>query len=63
MPEITQKRHNRVFKSLHKPLTYMGIERTLFYMTAGSAVGMFNISTPSSGPFSYSSAAASWATG
>jgi hypothetical protein len=30
MPETTQKRRNRVFKSLHKPLTYMGIERTLF---------------------------------
>ena len=29
MPETTQKRHNRVFKSLHKPLTYMG--------TSGSA--------------------------
>ncbi len=28
MPETTLKRHNRVFKSLHKPLTYMGIERT-----------------------------------
>jgi hypothetical protein len=43
MPEITQKRHNRVFKSLHKPLTYMGIERTLFFMIAVSAVGMFNL--------------------
>jgi type IV secretory pathway TrbD component len=43
MPEITQKRHNRVFKSLHKPLTYMGIERTLFFMVAVSAVGMFNL--------------------
>ena len=39
MPEITQKRHNRVFKSLHKPLTYIGVERTLFFMTAVSAVG------------------------
>ena len=43
MPETTQKRHNRVFKSLHKPLTYMGIERTLFFMIAVSAVGMFNL--------------------
>ena len=43
MPEIAQKRHNRVFKSLHKPLTYMGIERTLFFMIAVSAVGMFNL--------------------
>ena len=43
MPETTQKRRNRVFKSLHKPLTYMGIERTLFFMIAVSAVGMFNL--------------------
>ena len=26
-----KRRTNRVFKSLHKPLTYLGIERTLFY--------------------------------
>ena len=43
MPEIIQKRRNRVFKSLHKPLTYMGIERTLFFFVAVSAVGMFNL--------------------
>ncbi len=43
MPEVIQKRRNRVFKSLHKPLTYMGIERTLFFMVAVSAVGMFNL--------------------
>jgi type IV secretory pathway TrbD component len=43
MPETTQKRRNRVFKSLHKPLTYMGIERTLFFFVAVSAVGMFNL--------------------
>ncbi len=43
MPEPTEKRRNRVFKSLHKPLTYMGIERTLFFMIAVSAVGMFNL--------------------
>ena len=43
MPETTQKRRNRVFKSLHKPLTYMGIERTLFFMICVSAVGMFNL--------------------
>ena len=30
--QITSKsRRNRVFKSLHKPLTYLGVERTLFY--------------------------------
>ena len=43
MPGTTQKRRNRVFKSLHKPLTYMGIERSLFFMIAVSAVGMFNL--------------------
>ena len=32
MPETTAERHNRVFKSLHRPLTYMGIERTFFSM-------------------------------
>lgn len=27
----TIRRRNRVFKSLHKPLTYLGVERSLFY--------------------------------
>ena len=27
-----QRRTNRIFKSLHKPLTYLGVERTLFYL-------------------------------
>ena len=33
MPDKPQQKHrtNRVFKSLHKPLTYLGVERTLFY--------------------------------
>jgi type IV secretory pathway TrbD component len=34
---------NRVFKSLHKPLTYLGVERTLFYFVCVGAVGAFNI--------------------
>jgi type IV secretory pathway TrbD component len=39
-----QKRStNRVFKSLHKPLTYFGIERTLFYFICVGAVGAFNL--------------------
>jgi type IV secretory pathway TrbD component len=37
------KRTNRVFKSLHKPLTYLGVERTLFYFVCVGAVGAFNI--------------------
>jgi hypothetical protein len=36
-------RINRVFKSLHKPLTYLGVERTLFYFVCVGAVGAFNI--------------------
>jgi type IV secretory pathway TrbD component len=45
MPDKTQHRHrtNRVFKSLHKPLTYMGVERTLFYLVSVAAVGAFNL--------------------
>jgi hypothetical protein len=41
MPEQAQqkRRTNRVFKSLHKPLTYLGVERTLFYFVCVSAVG------------------------
>ena len=43
MQEAGPKRVNRVFKSLHKPLTYLGIERSLFFIVCVSAVGMFNI--------------------
>ena len=38
-----EHRTNRVFKSLHKPLTYMGVERTLFYLVFVGAVGAFNL--------------------
>jgi type IV secretory pathway TrbD component len=42
--QITSKqRCNRVFKSLHKPLTYLGVERTLFYFVCVGAVGAFNL--------------------
>jgi type IV secretory pathway TrbD component len=37
------KRTNRVFKSLHKPLTYLGVERGLFYLVCVGAVGAFNV--------------------
>src|ERR1700690_2552138 len=45
MPDKTQQKHrtNRVFKSLHKPLTYLGVERTLFYFVCVGAVGAFNL--------------------
>ena len=36
------RRTNRVFKSLHKPLTYLGVERTVFYFVCVGAVGAFN---------------------
>ena len=36
-------RRNRVYKSLHKPLTYLGVERTLFFFIAVAAVGAFNL--------------------
>jgi hypothetical protein len=39
----TIRRRNRVYKSLHKPLTYLGIERTLFYFVCVGAVGAFNL--------------------
>jgi len=35
----TVRRRNRVYKSLHKPLTYLGVERTLFYFVCVGAVG------------------------
>src|ERR1700731_1703107 len=45
MPDKEQqkRRTNRVFKSLHKPLTYLGVERTLFYFLCVGAVGAFNL--------------------
>jgi hypothetical protein len=41
MPDKPQQKHrtNRVFKSLHKPLTYLGVERTLFYFVYVSVRG------------------------
>ena len=43
MQEPNLKRRNRVFKSLHKPLTYLGVERTVFYFVCVGAVGVFNL--------------------
>ena len=45
MADKTHHKHrsNRVFKSLHKPLTYLGVERTLFYFVCVGAVGAFNL--------------------
>ena len=37
------RRRNRVYKSLHKPLTYLGVERTLFFCISVIAVGTFNL--------------------
>jgi type IV secretory pathway TrbD component len=43
MQELNLKRRNRVFKSLHKRLTYLGVERTVFYFVCVGAVGVFNL--------------------
>ena len=43
MADTLLKRPNRVFKSLHKPLTYLGVERTVFYFVCVGAVGAFNL--------------------
>ena len=41
--QTTNRRRNRVYKSLHKPLTYLGVERTLFFFACVAAVGAFNL--------------------
>jgi type IV secretory pathway TrbD component len=45
MSDKSQQRHrtSRVFNSLHKPLTYLGVERTLFHFVCIGAVGAFNL--------------------
>jgi phage-related holin len=42
MPDNSQRR-NAVFKSLHKPLTYMGIERKVFFFVCVAGIGCFNL--------------------
>jgi len=39
--KTVRNRTNRVFKSLNKPLTYLGVERTLFYFVCVAAVAAF----------------------
>ena len=41
--QTTTRRKSRVYKSLHKPLTYLGVERTLFYFVCVGAIGAFNL--------------------
>jgi hypothetical protein len=43
MADTLPIRRNRVFKSLHKPLTYLGIERTIFFFVCVAAIGCFNL--------------------
>ena len=43
MQELTSRRRNRVYKALHKSLTYLGVERTVFYFVCVGAVGAFNL--------------------
>lgn len=40
---IEQPRRNKVFKSLHKPLTYLGTERTIFFLVCVVSVLCFNL--------------------
>ena len=40
---MSEGRSNRVFKSMHKPLTYLGVERTLLYFVCVGAVGAFDL--------------------
>lgn len=39
---MSEQRSNRVYKSLHRPLTYMGIERKLFVMGMMGTMATFN---------------------
>lgn len=39
----TTRQRKRVYRSLNKPLTYLGVERTLFFFFCVSAVGAFNL--------------------
>jgi type IV secretory pathway TrbD component len=41
--QATTRRRNRVYKSLHRALTYLGVERTLFFFVCVAAVGAFNL--------------------
>ena len=41
--KTVRNRTNRVFKSLNKPLTYLGVERTLFYFVCVAAFAAFNL--------------------
>lgn len=45
MPQMQppNRRQNRVYKSLHKPLTYLGVERSLFFLICVAAVAVFNL--------------------
>ena len=38
MSELQTRRRNRVYKALHKPLMYLGVERTVFYFVCVGAV-------------------------
>ncbi len=43
MADTLPIRRNRVFKSLHKPLNYFGIERRIFFCVGVAAVALFNL--------------------
>ena len=43
MPSTDTKRRNRVYKSLHRPLAVLGVERGLFFIITMTAVAVFNL--------------------
>jgi len=45
-PTASLGRSNRVYKSLHKPLTYRGVERTLCYVVCVGAPSSRSASSP-----------------
>lgn len=43
MSETYTVRRSRVYRSLHKPLTYLGVERRIFALVMVAAVVTFNL--------------------
>jgi type IV secretory pathway TrbD component len=43
MPNTDTKRRHRVYRSLHRPLTVLGVERGLFFVITMAAVAVFNL--------------------
>ena len=62
---MPNQRRNIVYKSLHRPLTYFGIERKLFFcigVTAAASFNLFNSFLAAAVIFLAGAAFGSWAT-